>query len=194
LGLRESEESEKSEESQGKGGRQKTSKTETRRGNKNRAEGKLLGGSLGGSVASARMYANATNNVPKKATVKPWHLHEALREKEKKTRKRSGQNGGKPLQPTKLLQYLAACLRSALLHIFFKGGHSSATQFARCTTGAVASPVVLASLFDPLLDRIKASAKTILPVNWLALSIRDTSILHTEHIYARKQVQRSVCV
>lgn len=117
-----SEESEKSEESQGKGGRQKTSKTETRRGNKNREEGKPLGGSLGGSVSSARMYVNATrcNNVPKKATVKPWHLHEALREKEKKTRKRSGQNGGKTLQPTKLLQYLAACLRSALLHIFFK--------------------------------------------------------------------------
>ena len=88
-------ESEESEESEGKGWRrQKTSQTETRRGNKNRQEGNPLGGSLGGSVASAGMYAKATrcnnvpkkrgcNNVPKKATVKPWHLHKALRERKK---------------------------------------------------------------------------------------------------------------
>jgi hypothetical protein len=174
----------------GKGGRQRISETQTRRGNKNREEGKPLGWSLGGSVASARMYAKATRS--KMATVKPWHLHEAWCEKAKKTRKRSGQNGDKTLQPTNVLQYLAACLRSALLHIFFKGGHSSATQLARCTTGAVASPVVLASLLDPLLDRIKASAKTIFAVNGLSLSNRYKSILHTEHTYARKQVQRSV--
>jgi len=79
-------ESEEREESEAKGGRQKTSKTETRRGNKNREEGKPLGESLGGSVASARMYTNATrcDNVPKKATVKPWHLHEALRDRRRK--------------------------------------------------------------------------------------------------------------